>query len=87
MVGETDPESERRLIVIGVDQSELSTRNYFRIVKAAAGGNIYEISWCPTDVCPTCRFKCGSAGSLVENGNRLLALDGSVLPVRFERNA
>ncbi|KAG6637076.1 kunitz type trypsin inhibitor 104-like [Carya illinoinensis] len=87
MVGETDPETERRLIVIRQDKSELSTRNYFRIVKAAVGGNIYEISWCPTDVCPTCKFNCGTAGGLVENGKRLLALDGSVLPVTFERNA
>ncbi|KAG2681548.1 hypothetical protein I3760_11G150800 [Carya illinoinensis] len=86
-VGETDPETERRLIVTGVDQSGLSTGNYFRIVKAAVGGNIYEISWCPTDVCPICRFICGTAGGLVENGKRLLALDGSVLPVTFERNA
>ncbi|KAH7512708.1 hypothetical protein FEM48_Zijuj12G0119300 [Ziziphus jujuba var. spinosa] len=30
-----------------------------------------------------CLWKCG--GSLVENGKSLLALDGSVLPVVFER--
>jgi len=38
-------------------------------------------------VCPTCRFICGTAGGLIENGKRLLALDGSVLPVVFERKA
>ncbi|KAB1216374.1 Alpha-amylase/subtilisin inhibitor [Morella rubra] len=86
-VGETDPETNRRLIVTGEDQSRLSTGNYFRIAASAAGDGIYEIQWCPTDVCPTCRFICGTAGGLVENGKRLLALDGSVLPVTFERKA
>ncbi|KAF3948075.1 hypothetical protein CMV_025878 [Castanea mollissima] len=55
--------------------------------KASVGGDIYQISWCPTDVCPTCRFNCGTAGNLVENGKRLLALDGNVIPVTFERRA
>jgi hypothetical protein len=86
-VGETDAASGRRLIVTGESQSELATDNYFRIVKAEVGDNIYNISWCPTDVCPTCKFNCGTAGALVENGKRLLALDGSVLPVMFERRA
>jgi hypothetical protein len=86
-VGETDVASGRRLIVTGESQSELATDNYFRIVKAGVGDKIYNISWCPTDVCPTCKFNCGTAGGLVENGKRLLALDGSVLPVTFERRA
>ncbi|KAE8124639.1 hypothetical protein FH972_019505 [Carpinus fangiana] len=86
-VGETDAASGRRLIATGESQSELATDNYFRIVKAEMGDNIYNISWCPTDVCPTCKFDCGTAGALVENGKRLLALDGSVLPVMFERRA
>ncbi|KAG6688977.1 hypothetical protein I3843_11G151000 [Carya illinoinensis] len=86
-LGERDPESQRRLIVTGEDESRLSTGNYFRIEKAAVGDNIYQISWCPTDVCPTCRFDCGTGGGLVENGKILFALDGNVLPVMFERRA
>ncbi|KAF5478502.1 hypothetical protein F2P56_005056, partial [Juglans regia] len=86
-LGERDPESQRRLIVTGEAQSRLSAGNYFRIVKAAVGDNIYEISWCPTDVCPICKFDCGTGGGLVENGKRLFALDGNVLPVMFERKA
>ncbi|KAL4594868.1 hypothetical protein ACB092_12G050400 [Castanea dentata] len=83
----TDPETNRRLIVIGEDQSSQRTANYFRIEKASVGGDIYQISWCPTDVCPTCKFNCGTAGNLVENGKRLLAFDGNVIPVTFERRA
>ncbi|KAK4571365.1 hypothetical protein RGQ29_029965 [Quercus rubra] len=86
-LGEKDPESNRRLIVTGEDQSSRRTANYFRIEKASVGGDIYQISWCPTDVCPTCRFDCGTVGNLVENGKRLLALDGNVIPVTFERKA
>nr|POE60573.1 kunitz trypsin inhibitor 1 [Quercus suber] len=86
-LGEKDPESNRRLIVTGEDQSSRRTANYFRIEKASDGGDIYQISWCPTDVCPTCRFDCGTAGNLVENGKRLLALDGNVIPVSIERRA
>lgn len=86
-LGERDPETQRRLILTGEAEGRLRTGNYFRLVKASVGDNIYEIQWCPTDVCPTCRFDCGTAGGLVENGKRLLALDGSVLPVMFERRA
>ena len=86
-LGEKDPETERRLIVTGEDQSSRSTGNYFRIVKASVGTNIYEISWCPTEVCPICKFDCGTVGNLVENGKRLSALDGGVIPVQFERKA
>jgi hypothetical protein len=86
-LGEKDPESGRRLIVTGEDEGQRPTGNYFKIVKAEVGDNIYNIQWCPTEVCPICRFDCGTAGGLVENGKRLLALDGSVLPVMFERRA
>ncbi|XP_059444352.1 kunitz type trypsin inhibitor 104-like [Corylus avellana] len=87
-LGERDAESGRRLIVTGESQSQQRpTSNYFKIVKAQVGENIYNIEWCPTEVCPICRFDCGTAGALVENGKRLLALDGSVLPVMFERRA
>ncbi|KAM4068867.1 hypothetical protein ACB094_12G044600 [Castanea mollissima] len=86
-LGETDPKTNRRLIVTGEDQGLQRARNYFRIEKASVGGHIYQISWCPTEVCPFCRFKCGTVGNLVENGKRLLALDGNVIPITFERKA
>ena len=90
-LGERDPETDRRLIVTGeivVDEENQSWRragNYFKLSKSDVGDNIYNIEWCPTEVCPFCRFICGTAGGLIENGKRLLALDGSVLPVVFER--
>jgi hypothetical protein len=87
-LGEKDAESGRRLIVTGESQNQRRpTDNYFKIVKAEVGDNIYNIEWCPTEVCPICKFDCGTAGGLVENGKRLLALDGSVLPDTFERRA
>jgi hypothetical protein len=87
-LGEKDAESGRRLIVTGESQNQRRpTDNYFKIVKAEVGDNIYNIEWCPTEVCPICRFDCGTGGGLVENGKRLFALDGSVLPVTFERRA
>ncbi|KAJ9702951.1 hypothetical protein PVL29_004624 [Vitis rotundifolia] len=75
-LGETDPETLRRLIVTGGETG------YFRIERNGEG---YYLAWCPTDVCPICKFDCGSAGILVENGKRLLALDGPVLSVVFKR--
>ena len=86
-LGETDPETNRRLIVTGEDHGSLRVGNYFHIGKASVGGDIYQISWCPAEVCPICRFKCGTVGNLVENGKTLLALDGNVIPVTFERKA
>jgi hypothetical protein len=88
-LGEKDAESGRRLIVTGEDEGQRPTWNYFKIVKAEVGDNIYNIEWCPTptEVCPISKFDCGTAGGLVENGKRLLALDGSVLPDTFERRA
>ncbi|KAM3729906.1 hypothetical protein ACB098_12G046400 [Castanea mollissima] len=86
-LGETDPATNRRLIVTGEDQSSRRTANYFRIEKASVGGDIYQISWCPTEVCPICKFNCGTVGNLVENGKILLALDGNVIPITFERKA
>ncbi|PQQ18712.1 alpha-amylase/subtilisin inhibitor-like [Prunus yedoensis var. nudiflora] len=87
-LGETDEVTQRRLIVTGEDQNQGiagPARNYFRVNKQAAPEGVYNLEWCPTELCPTCRFICGSAGALVENGKRLIALDGSVLPVVFER--
>ncbi|XP_034683871.1 alpha-amylase/subtilisin inhibitor-like [Vitis riparia] len=75
-LGERDPETQRRLIVTGGETG------YFRIERNGEG---YYLAWCPTDVCPICKFDCGSAGILVQNGKRLLALDGPVLSVVFMR--
>ncbi|TKY49253.1 Alpha-amylase/subtilisin inhibitor [Spatholobus suberectus] len=77
-LGEKDTKSGRRLIVASGNGS------YFRIVETQTKG-VYNIRWCPTDVCPYCKFNCGTAGGLRENGKILLALDGNVLPVVFER--
>ncbi|KAG5137481.1 hypothetical protein JHK82_022212 [Glycine max] len=35
--------------------------------------------------CPTCRFICGTGGILRENGRILFALDGTTLPVVFQK--
>ncbi|KAI9075878.1 hypothetical protein K1719_042158 [Acacia pycnantha] len=89
-VGENDTKSGRRLIVTGMARSRRDYSNYFRIVKApspTSHSNIYNIRWCPTQVCPTCRFICGTIGGLRENGKILEALDGNVLPVVFVRSA
>ncbi|PRQ30849.1 putative proteinase inhibitor I3, Kunitz legume [Rosa chinensis] len=85
-VGETQSETQRRLIVTGIDENESRpTGNYFKINKQADLDGIYNFEWCPTEVCPICKFICSDVGALVENDKRLLALDGSVLPVVFER--
>ncbi|KAI9075896.1 hypothetical protein K1719_042176 [Acacia pycnantha] len=86
-VGENDTTSGRRLIVIGRALSRLDYGNFFRIVKTKFGG-IYNIRWCPTEVCPFCKFfHCGTIGQLRKNGKILAALDGNVLPVEFVRRA
>jgi hypothetical protein len=77
---ERDPKSGRRRIGTG---SSGEATNYFRIHREIEG--VYSIQWCPTEVCPLCRFDCGSVGPLVKDGKRFLALDGFVLPVVFER--
>ncbi|CAL0303715.1 unnamed protein product [Lupinus luteus] len=82
-VGQNDTSIGRRLIITGQDGSR-EWGNYFKIVETQLEG-IYNIRWCPTEVCPTCRFICGTAGALSENGKILLALDGSVLPVEFHK--
>ncbi|XP_014493427.1 endogenous alpha-amylase/subtilisin inhibitor [Vigna radiata var. radiata] len=83
-LGENDTRSGRRLIVTGRDDGISSARNYFRI-EETENANIYNIAWCPTEVCPTCRFICGTGGILRENGQILFALDGSALPVVFQK--
>ncbi|KAF4386845.1 hypothetical protein F8388_006800 [Cannabis sativa] len=48
----------------------------------------YGLRWCPAEVCPYCRVDCGFVEVVVENGNRLLALNStSAFPVVFERAA
>ncbi|RXH84062.1 hypothetical protein DVH24_026961 [Malus domestica] len=84
---ETGQETERRLIVIGEDENErYPTGNHFKIVRE--GNGLYSLFWCPYEACPICKFDCTETwvGVLVENGKRLLALDGSALPVEFERH-
>ncbi|KAE9592860.1 hypothetical protein Lal_00028988 [Lupinus albus] len=86
-LGQNDTKSGRRLIITGIDEGSYS--NYFRVVEGKNAG-IYNIQWCPTDLCATCRFICGTASGLREGGGVkdpnskiLLALDGGVLPVQF----
>ncbi|WVZ03846.1 hypothetical protein V8G54_024652 [Vigna mungo] len=83
-LGENDTRSGRRLIVTGRDDGISSARNYFRI-EEAQNAHMYKIGWCPTEVCPICRFFCGTGGILRENGHILFALDGSALPVLFQK--
>lgn len=85
-VGEIDPATGRRLIVTGEDESTYSLRNYFHI-DGTEIEKVYTLNWCPAEPCPINCGKpfCGVVGSLIEDGNRLVALDGSVLPVEFHR--
>ncbi|XP_021892015.1 alpha-amylase/subtilisin inhibitor-like [Carica papaya] len=73
---------KRRLIGTGGGEEAAS---FFRIEKNESDGG-YNLGWCPTDVCPLCRFDCGKAGVLMEKETRLLALDDvPVLSVVFKR--
>ncbi|XP_058768652.1 kunitz type trypsin inhibitor 104-like [Vicia villosa] len=84
-VGEKDATSGRRLIITGRDDSTVgSYGNFFRIVSTQSRG-IYNIQWCPAEVCPSCKFECGTVGVIRENGKILLALDGGALPVVFQK--
>lgn len=91
-VGEKERESGRRLIVTVEKDDDGSDGHgeyvkYFRIVETDLKG-IYNIRWCPTDLCDVCKFDCGTVGGLRQkNGRILTALDGNVLPVVFERKA
>ncbi|KAI4323085.1 hypothetical protein L6164_022720 [Bauhinia variegata] len=87
LLGKNDTKSGRRLIVTGNSGDERQWGNYFRVTESQIGGNIYNLEWCPVEVCPFCRFICGTAGGLFEDGKILLALDGNVLPVMFEKKA
>ncbi|CAK8566622.1 unnamed protein product [Lathyrus sativus] len=84
-VGEKDATSGRRLIITGRDDSTVgSYGNFFRIVPTQTSG-IYNIQWCPAEVCPSCKFECGTVGVIRENGKILLALDGGALPLVFQK--
>ncbi|CAJ2628704.1 kunitz type trypsin inhibitor 111-like [Trifolium pratense] len=85
-LGERDATSGRRLIITGRDDGTVrSFGNFFRIVRTEAVG-IYFIEWCPREVCPTCMLECGAVGIIRENGKTLLALDGGVIPVVFQKS-
>lgn len=60
--------------------------NYFYIGPGVVE-KTYVIGWCPSDMCPGCRwFRCGQLGAVVEDGKRLLVwASRSVLPVVFEK--
>eukprot|EP00178_Gracilaria_changii_P004596 TRINITY_DN1743_c0_g1_i1.p1 TRINITY_DN1743_c0_g1~~TRINITY_DN1743_c0_g1_i1.p1 ORF type:complete len:196 (+),score=5.15 TRINITY_DN1743_c0_g1_i1:92-679(+) len=75
-VGPEDPETNRRLIATGGE------RSYFQI---ESNGGVYNLGWCPTESCSNCKPRCGSAGILVQNGTRFLALDGDAFPFVFKR--
>lgn len=85
-LGERDATSGRRLITTGRDDGTVgSFGNFFRIVQSQTLG-IYNIQWCPREVCPSCWFECGTIGIIRENGKSLLALDGGdALPVVFQK--
>ncbi|WJX87457.1 hypothetical protein P8452_69650 [Trifolium repens] len=84
-LGEKDATSGRRLIITGRDDSTAgSYGNFFRIVQTKTVG-VYNIQWCPTEVCSTCKFECGTVGVIRENGKNLLALDGGALPIVFQK--
>ena len=80
-----EPVTGRNLITTGVDTSTYPIGNYFRI-EGTNIQNLYSFSWCPTEVCPTCKFICQDVGPLVEDDERFLTLGGTfVLPVVFQR--
>jgi len=84
-LGEKDATTGRRFIIIGRDSGTVgSYGNFFKIVETPIR-NIYNIQWCPTEVCPSCKFECGTVGIVRENGKILLALDGTPLPVVFQK--
>ncbi|KAK7405373.1 hypothetical protein VNO78_06625 [Psophocarpus tetragonolobus] len=83
-VGENDTNSGRRVIITGRDDSTGWYDGYFRIVETQSVG-IYNIQWCPIEVCPTCEPICSNGGILRENGKILFALDGAALPVVFQK--
>ncbi|KAF9610989.1 hypothetical protein IFM89_026269 [Coptis chinensis] len=56
-------------------RAENAPSDFFRILR---DGNAYKLNYCPTDVCPICRFRCGDIGVSTENRIRLLAFGNLV---------
>ncbi|XP_060668487.1 kunitz type trypsin inhibitor 104-like [Ziziphus jujuba] len=83
-----DETTGRRLLSTGEDDWQYPTGNYFRI-KGTESEKVYTLEWCPAEVCPICKFACEDnhvGPSLIENGERLAALNGSfALPVVFQK--
>ncbi|CAK7355092.1 unnamed protein product [Dovyalis caffra] len=79
-IGEEDPETRRRLIVIGGEPA------FFDIGSNQAPGP-YTFGWCPEcnrpPPCP--RPRCGIAGILEQNGTRFVTIDGPAFPFIFTR--
>ncbi|XP_023545477.1 miraculin-like [Cucurbita pepo subsp. pepo] len=73
-VDEMESATGRRFVGVGNDNSPTGI---FRIDR---NNGVYNIVWCPEMVG---RPRCGSAGILVEDGVRLLALDGNAFPFEF----
>ncbi|KAF3442317.1 hypothetical protein FNV43_RR16233 [Rhamnella rubrinervis] len=87
LLGDRDPITGRYLIATGEDTWIYPAGNYFRI-EGTSMQNVYSFRWCPTEVCPICRLICQDVGPFVEDGKRLLALDGDrdfVFPVVFQK--
>ncbi|XP_058075922.1 kunitz type trypsin inhibitor 104-like [Magnolia sinica] len=78
-----------------LDESELSNGSvlirtgtdplYLRIPTKETDGDGYRLYFCPTTVCPICKYNCGNVTVVNEDGKRLLALYGPALPVVFRR--
>ncbi|KAB5511983.1 hypothetical protein DKX38_029011 [Salix brachista] len=79
-IGEEDPETGRRFIVVGGEPA------VFEIETDQSPGP-YTIGWCPDCLNPPLcgRPRCGVAGILELNGTRFLTLDGPAFPFRFRR--
>ncbi|KAG6768586.1 hypothetical protein POTOM_027508 [Populus tomentosa] len=79
-IGEEDPETTRRLIVIGDEPA------IFSISRNQAPGP-YTFGYCPEcNTPPPCgRPRCGIAGILEQNGTRFLTIDGPAFPFSFRR--
>ncbi|KAG6599263.1 hypothetical protein SDJN03_09041, partial [Cucurbita argyrosperma subsp. sororia] len=73
-VDEMESATGRRFVGVGNDNGPTGI---FRIDR---NNGVYNIVWCPEMVG---RPRCGSAGILVEDGVRLLALDGNAFPFEF----
>ena len=76
-VDEAESDTGRRFVGTGNDDGPTGV---FRIDR---NNGVYNIVWCPAMMG---RPRCGSAGILVEDGVRLLALDGDAFPFEFVKS-